>query len=136
MLDIVAGKKLVVRGLLLLAVITIAEVIFALFANGHIIEGFVISRWIANPIMIAASLYKAYFIMFFFMHLEYEVKGMVYSILLPVLLLVWGVIAFLQEGNSYKERREQIEKFNNEEPGKPAKQQGAIQPASDVYHLG
>ena len=135
MLDIVEGKKVVVRGLILLGVITIAEVIFALFANGHIIHGFTLTRWIANPIMIAASVYKAYFIMFYFMHLKYEVKGMVYSILVPVLLLVWGVIAFLQEGNSFKERRQQIIDKNNEEVGTPAKQQGAIQKA-DIYHLG
>jgi hypothetical protein len=46
------------------------------------------------------------------MHLGGEVRGMAMSILLPVLLLVWGVIAFMQEGGSWGDRRELIEEKN------------------------
>ena len=58
--------------------------------------------------MIGMSLYKAYFIVYEFMHMRYEVKGLAMSVLLPTLLLVWAVIAFFQEGDSWNERREQI----------------------------
>jgi len=64
------------------------------------------------PIMIAMSLYKAYFIVNEFMHMKYEVKGLAMSVLLPTLLLVWAIIAFLQEGNSWGQRRELIKDKN------------------------
>jgi cytochrome c oxidase subunit IV len=106
------GKKVVVKGLLLLAVVTIVEVLIALVGNGHIISGFHLPKIIMYPLMIGLSLYKAYFIVYEFMHMRYEVKGLAMSVLLPTLLLVWGVIAFLQEGSSWGSRRELIKEKN------------------------
>jgi hypothetical protein len=71
------------------------------------------------PVMISMSLYKAYWIVYNFMHMAYEVKGMVMSVLLPCLLLVWAVIAFFQEGGAWGKRRQQI-KDKNEKVIKPA----------------
>jgi len=42
------------------------------------------------------------------------------SVLLPTLLLVWAVIAFFQEGNSWGERRELINQKNQESIEAPA----------------
>jgi len=50
--------------------------------------------------MIALSLYKAYKIVYEFMHLGHEVPGMLKSVLLPALLLVWAIIAFFWEGTA------------------------------------
>ncbi|MEM1218667.1 MAG: cytochrome C oxidase subunit IV family protein [Bacteroidota bacterium] len=108
------SKKLVFRGLILLAIVTLVEVAIALVGNGHIIEGFELPKWVMYPVMIGLSLYKAYFIVYEFMHMRYEVKGLAMSVLLPTLLLVWAVIAFFQEGNSWGERRELINKKNQE----------------------
>ena len=60
------------------------------------------------PVMITLSLYKAYWIVYNFMHMAYEVKGLAMSVLLPCLLLVWAVIAFFQEGGAWGARRKQI----------------------------
>jgi len=106
------GKKKVFQGFILLGIITIVEVIIALFGNGHIIDGFELPKYIMYPIMIGLSLYKAYFIVNEFMHMKYEVKGMVMSVILPTTLLIWAIIAFLQEGNSWGERRELIKDRN------------------------
>jgi cytochrome c oxidase subunit IV len=106
------GIKVVMAGLRLLAIITIVEVAIALLGNGHIIHGFHLPKWIMYPVMIGFSLYKAYFIVYEFMHMKYEVGGLAKSVLLPTLLLVWGIIAFFQEGNSWKERRELIKEKN------------------------
>ena len=106
------SKKLVFKGLILLGVLTIVEVAIALFANGHITESFDIGdSWMRYPymaIMIGLSLYKAYFIIYEFMHMRYEAKGLVASVLLPTGLLVWAVVAFFNEGASYGERRNVI----------------------------
>ena len=102
------GKKKVFQGFILLGIITAVEVIIALFGNGYIIHGFELPKYIMYPIMIGLSLYKAYFIVNEFMHMKYEVKGLAMSVILPTILLIWAIIAFLHEGNSWGERREQI----------------------------
>ena len=51
------------------------------------------------------------------MHMAYEVRGLVMSVLLPTSLLIWAIIAFFQEGNSWGERRDQIQE-KNEEPAR------------------
>lgn len=106
------GKKQAYRGFVLLGIITIVEVLIALVGNGHIIEGFTVTKWIMYPIMIAFSLYKAYFIVNEFMHMRYETKGLAMTVVLPMGLLFWAIFAFLHEGNSWGERREQIKDFN------------------------
>ena len=68
------SKLVVFKGLRLLAVITLLEVFIALIGNGHIINGFHLVKWIMYPLMISLSLYKAYFIIYEFMHMKYEVK--------------------------------------------------------------
>lgn len=113
------SKKVVVKGLILLGVVTLVEVAIALFANGHISESFDIGdTWMRYPymlIMIGLSIYKAYFIVYEFMHMRYEAKGLAASVLLPTILLVWAIVAFFNEGASYGDRRELIEKKDQEQ---------------------
>ncbi len=106
------GIAVVKKGLGLLAAITVIEVAIALLGNGHIIDGFHMPKWLMYPVMIGFSLYKAYFIVYYFMHMAHEVKGLAMSVLLPCLLLVWAIIAFFNEGNSWHTRRELIQKKN------------------------
>lgn len=112
------SKKLVFRGMWLLAIVTLIEVAVSLFGKGHIISGVensTIVFFISGLIIIALSLYKAYFIIYEFMHMKYEVKGLAMSVLLPTVLLIWAIIAFFQEGNYWKYRRAQVEEQNNEQ---------------------
>lgn len=119
-------KKSVFKGLILLGVITIVEVFFALLAKGHITPSidFAHTSTVGHALymlaMVGASLFKAYFIIFYFMHMAYEVRGLALSVLLPTALLIWAIIAFFQEGNSWGERRELI-KEKNEAPAKEEK---------------
>jgi len=107
------SKKMVFRGLGLLAAITLVEVFFSLAGKGHIpglgfLEGDGIMVYVIGFILIALSLYKAKFIIYDFMHMKYEAKGLAMTVLLPVGLLFWGMIAFFQEGNFWGNRRAQI----------------------------
>ena len=108
--------KKVYKGLWLLAAVTLVEVFISLFGKGHIVGGVKgLGTWfiaIVGISIVALSLYKAYFIIYEFMHMKYEVKSLATTVLLPVALLIWAVIAFFQEGNSWKERRNQIEEFD------------------------
>lgn len=119
------GKKAAYKGFVLLLIVTLLEVGVALVGNGHVIPGFELSKVIMYPVMIILSLYKAYFIVQEFMHMKYEAKGLAMTVILPTLLLVWAVIAFLQEGNFWKFRRAQIN--DKAEMAKPAQSDDAKQ---------
>ena len=112
------SKKFVFKGLWLLAAVTLVEVFISLISKGHLISGFEKIGWLGVIFALAIivlSIYKAYFIIYEFMHMGSEVRGLRLTVLMPMLLLVWGVIAFFQEGNSWKERRQQIKEKNTEE---------------------
>ena len=133
-------KRFVVRGLMLLGAITLVEVFIALWAKGHLFgerwEGFM--HYVYMLVMVRFSLYKAYFIVFFFMHMAHEMKGLAMSVLLPTTLLIWAVIAFLQEGGSWGARREQIKDKNEEvvQPAPAGKTQGYLLLPETKYYKG
>ena len=117
------AKKLVVKGLWLLAVVTLIEVAVSLFGKGHIVAGVEDNKVIyaiCALIIAGLSLYKAYFIIYEFMHMRYEAKGMARSVLLPTLLLVWAIIAFFQEGDSWKNRRARVQELSGDKVEEPA----------------
>lgn len=99
------SKSKALRIILILAAITFGEVLFALLGKGYLVEGFTFPIIVVAGVMILMSLVKAYLIVYEFMHMKYEVPGMVKSVLLPVFLLLWGVIAFFSEGNYWKGNR-------------------------------
>ncbi|MBK9272312.1 MAG: cytochrome C oxidase subunit IV family protein [Saprospiraceae bacterium] len=101
------GKKVVFKGLIILGIVTLVEVFVALLGKGYIVDGFHLPVWLMYLAMIGMSLYKAYFIVYEFMHMRYEVPGLVKSVLLPTLLLIWMVIAFFVEGGTWRKWRAQ-----------------------------
>ena len=86
---------------IMLGVITLIEVFIALIGKGYVIHGFHLPVWLMYILMIGFSLYKAYFIVYEFMHMRYEVPGLVRSVLLPTMLLIWAMIAFFSEGTTW-----------------------------------
>jgi cytochrome c oxidase subunit 4 len=129
------SKKNVVKGLILLAVVTLIEVVISLFGKGYVFKGVhgnMIVLAICGLIITALSLYKAYFIVFEFMHMKHEVKGLAMSVLLPMLLLIWAIIAFFNEGSAWKNRREDI-KNRDSQPVAPAQEGGLLAP--DTYQM-
>ena len=121
------SKKIALQTIILLGVITIVEVLIALAGKGHIFNGALRMPWyIMNLLMIVLSVYKAYKIVYEFMHMGYEVRGLALSVLLPTLLLVWGVIAFLQEGSAWKGRRDNITERNSIETENSYKPEGML----------
>ncbi len=56
-------------------------------------------------VIVILSLAKAFYIVGVFMHLGEEVKNLIMTIVVPLLLFVWFIAAFLYEGNSWKNLR-------------------------------
>ena len=101
-------KKAVWKGLALLAAVTVAEVVLSLVKAAEWAEDWQQVIVGASILIIVLSVYKAYFIIYEFMHMAYEVKGLAMSVLLPVFLLVWAVVAFFYEGDAWKQNRENV----------------------------
>ncbi|MEO6406704.1 MAG: cytochrome C oxidase subunit IV family protein [Ferruginibacter sp.] len=51
------------------------------------------------------TLAKAYYIVSIFMHLGNEVRNLIMTIVVPLMLFVWFLVAFLWDGNSWKQLR-------------------------------
>ncbi len=51
------------------------------------------------------TLAKAYYIVSVFMHLGDEIRNFIMTIIVPLALFVWFIIAFLSDGNSWKNLR-------------------------------
>lgn len=83
-------KKLWMTALILL-IITILEFIVA-FTVPHEYKD--LRVWI----FITMTIVKAAYIVGEFMHLRYEVKVLIWSILIPMIFIVWMLVAFLYEG--------------------------------------
>ncbi len=49
-------------------------------------------------VFVAMTIVKAFYIVAEFMHLKYEVKVLIWSILIPMIFVVWMLIAFIYEG--------------------------------------
>jgi len=113
-----AAKKIALKTIIILAVVTVVEVLIALTGKGYIIEGYHAPKLLMNTLMIGMSIYKAYLIVFEFMHMKYEARGLMMSVLLPVCLLIWAVIAFLYEGNAWKGNRHTVQERSKVEVSK------------------
>ena len=109
------SKKIALKTILILGFITIFEVLFALAGKGHLFGGAMMMPGIVIAlVMIFLSATKAYLIIYEFMHMKYEVPGLVKTVLLPTLLLVWAIIAFFYEGRDWQARRALIMDKNKE----------------------
>jgi len=108
------SKSVALKTILLLAAITVVEVLIALIGKGHINLGFKMPWYLMGGLMIGLSLYKAVKIIFEFMHMTYEVPAFAKSVLLPTGLLIWAVFAFMWEGSDWKHRRALIDSKNKD----------------------
>ena len=52
-----------------------------------------------NSIFIVLTIFKAFFIVAEFMHLKHETKGLIWTILVPMALLIWLLVALVTEGS-------------------------------------
>ena len=80
-----------------LAIITLIEYGFAFGMPAGLLR---------NVIFVGLTIVKAAFIVSEFMHLGHEVKGLMYSVLLPMVFIVWLIVALVElEGGAVKSSR-------------------------------
>lgn len=81
------------------------------------------------------TLAKAFYIVSVFMHLGDEIRNMIMTIVVPLLLFVWFIIAFIADGNSYKNLRNQYDPYFKETTT-PKKHHSGDHPAAPAEKSG
>jgi cytochrome c oxidase subunit IV len=119
------GTKKIWRTFWLLSLLTIIELVLGLLIY-NIHKG-------ANPnhtlvlmfkgMVCILTLAKAYYIVSIFMHLGDEVRNMIMTIVVPLCLFIWFIIAFLWDGTSWRNLRNtngRSREYKTEQVEKPA----------------
>ena len=82
----------VIKVAIILAIITSVELLLAfIWPDGS-------SRTILNIVFLLLTILKAFYIVGEFMHLKHEVKLLVYSIVIPLVLILFLIAILLTEG--------------------------------------
>ena len=77
---------------------------------------------------------KAFYIISIFMHLGDEIRSMMLSLAVPALLFIWFIIAFLADGNSFKNLRNTDAGSRKYVPEKVMHHAPATAPAAEQEH--
>lgn len=79
---------------LILLIITVAEFIIAFTLGTGVLK---------TSIFVLMTIVKAAYIVGEFMHLRHEVKVLMWSIVLPMVFVIWMLVAFVYEGLKFSE---------------------------------
>lgn len=108
-----AFKKKVIRTTVILSIITVVELGLGLLMYAlDMPDGF--RKLLIKGVITILSLAKAFYIVSIFMHLGDEIRNMIMTIVVPLLLFVWFIIAFIADGNSYKNLRNNYDPYFKE----------------------
>jgi cytochrome c oxidase subunit IV len=121
------GTKRIWRTFWLLSAITVVElaiglIIYNMNKGGNPNPTYVL---MFKGMVCILTLAKAYYIVSIFMHLGDEIRNMIMTIVVPLCLFIWFIIAFLWDGNSWKNMRNtdagsRPDKSKTEQVQKPA----------------
>jgi cytochrome c oxidase subunit 4 len=104
-------KKRIRKTTIQLSIVTVIELgiglyLYTLHRGGDPSYALVLSF---KGLVCALTLLKAYWIVSVFMHLGDEIRNMIMTIVVPLMLFIWFIIAFIADGNSYKNLRNEFD---------------------------
>mgnify|MGYP001175226530 CR=1 FL=1 len=109
-------KKRVRKTTILLSVITVIELAIGLtiytIHKGENPSELLVHMF--KGMVCILTLAKAYYIVSVFMHLGDEIRNMIMTIVVPLLLFIWFITAFIWDGNSYKNLRNRYDQHFKE----------------------
>ncbi len=105
------STKTIWRTFWILLIITCVELTIGMFIAPH----FHSLKIMFNILYIFLTLIKAFYIVAEFMHLRHELKNLLMTIIVPLFLFVWFVAAFLWDGNSYRNLRNEYDPYKKEQ---------------------
>lgn len=84
--------KVIWKTFFILVALTAVEFLFAFTME---------SSTLRNSIFIILTIFKAFYIVAEFMHLKHESKALIWSIIIPLALVIWLMVALISEGSYY-----------------------------------
>lgn len=106
------GSGEVKRVTIILSVLTIIELALGFWMIGMENKGLIMA---IKGTIIILMLAKAFYIVAYFMHLKHELKNMIMTIVVPLALFIWFIIAFLSDGNSFRNLRNTYDPYFKEQ---------------------
>jgi len=98
------GTKEVIKITIFLTVLTLVELAIGFYMYKAALPDTFFKHFLKGVICIL-MLWKAFYIVAYFMHLKHELRNMIMTIVVPLLLFVWFITAFLYDGNSFRNLR-------------------------------
>lgn len=77
-------------------------------------------KMVLNGMYLILTCAKAFYIIAEFMHLRHEIKNLIMSIAIPACLFIWFAVAFLWDGNSFRNLRNSYDPYHVEQSHTPA----------------
>jgi len=113
---------------IILSVLTIVELILGFWMIGMESKALVLG---VKGTIVILMMAKAFYIVAYFMHLKHEVKNLIMTIVVPLTLFIWFIVAFLADGNSFRNLRNTYNPYYKEQSTIKV-----VQPAHGEAHGG
>lgn len=97
------GVKEIIKVTIILSVLTAIELALGFWMMGMPLESGL--RLATKGTIVILMLAKAFYIVGYFMHLKHEIKNLIMTVVVPLALFIWFIIAFLYDGNSFRHLR-------------------------------
>jgi cytochrome c oxidase subunit IV len=110
------GRKEIYRVTIILSVLTLIEL--ALGYSMYYIQNQLTIHFIKGVILIL-MLAKAFYIVGYFMHLKHELRNMIMTIVVPLMLFIWFIIAFLADGDSFNNLKNRYDFYYKDHMSQP-----------------
>jgi cytochrome c oxidase subunit IV len=107
---------------IILSVLTIVELILGFWMIGITSEGM---RLAIKGVIVILMMAKAFYIVAYFMHLKHEIKNFIMTVIVPLALFIWFIIAFLSDGNSFRNLRNTYDPHFKEQSTIKVEEEGA-----------
>jgi cytochrome c oxidase subunit IV len=107
-----SDKKRIWKTTIVLSILTIIELSLGLLMYATDLPAWV--DMFIKGVIVILTLAKAFYIISIFMHLGDEIRNMIMTLAMPVLLFVWFIGAFLWDGGSYRSLRNRYDTYYQE----------------------
>ena len=97
------GVKEIVKVTIILSVLTVIELVLGFWMMGMPLESKM--RLGVKGTIVILMMAKAFYIVGYFMHLKHEIKNLIMTVAVPLCLFIWFIVAFLYDGNSFRNLR-------------------------------
>ena len=90
-----AGTKAIIYAFVILSIITIVEVIFGIIRPPFMVDNHLLGLTFLNWFFVILTIVKAYYIIWYFMHVKYEYGNLRVALVAPIVVFVAFLVFIL-----------------------------------------